>query len=1535
MFLISALVLAAPGITYGQDNGVSSYTDSLRQVYERSNQTEPLNIIRSFQSAWEKFDPAQRTQVGDHLTRMRGAAYRVRPGILDYLRAAAVPRARAAAFFAAADSAIRFDTEERAVNFFTAVPSILNSGLLYSGSGLRLKVESAQLMFAWSSLPDDLNDPPIDSLEEADLLRARTWYPESYSGARVRFDHATLKWKTGSDSLLVYGVAGVYAISDRVVSAIGAAVRWKDSPQYPGGVSFGTSHTWDARLDEPEVRIGRGRLRIPAVTNVPVSGELRWKAEAGSAKTYPQFFSYRNDVRQSVSSMTGLEIRSGVSMRGMRRTGESVRGDGVQLVLRDSAGRRRMDVRARQFDRSDSLILADNAAVSIFHGNDSIYHPSVAFEFNVGRKRVQLTKGTGQLRNVPFVSSYFDVRLSVSRLVWNLRRDSIDIYSESAVAQSPVVVQSLDYFDQQELKQLSGKVFDFHPLNLVDQYVRKNKTKQFYCSDLAQMSKKKLNDIRSAMEFLRQRGMVDYDARSGLVVAKDAGLDLMKAARHDRDYDNLRMIAVPPDERPLVSINLQRGQMEVRGLDQFTISDSLNLTIRPRKSKVVLGRNRDITFDGRVTAGNFEIHGRAFQFRYDSFQIKLNNIDSIRFLVMDKNAFGEKVRRRLSNSMVSADSLSQGTSEASAQSSGTLFINRPNNKSGYVNFPDYPRLNASAGGIFYFDRSEILGGVYDRSMFFAVPPFKLDSLSNADPGSISFKGAFVSNGILPPFRDELHTMPDRTLGFQHTIPSAGYRLYLGDGKMKGNLKMDRGGLTGSGAIDFISAHVESDQFTFYKDSVTAPGKSGFLAARRMGDVSFPQVDFPPFRLKWMPGLDSFNIISAKEPFRMYENTAMLTGRLRISTKGAFGGGKLATRGSVLKSSDMSFGDTWLSAREAVFRVLSSDSLKPAVLATGVRMKFDLKGNQAEIAPERSGDAALEFPFAQFKTSIPTARWDLTSQRISMIKADDTPIEDSYFYTTRKDLDSLAFQATSAEYDIAGQQLLVKGIPYITVADARITPENGEVLILKDARIGQLRNTTIVMDTLNGYHRLTDGVIDIVSRRSFNGYGVYNYVNAFLDTFRIRMSAFHLDTANVKDPNQLQQTVAYGSVEEADRLLLAPKLYYKGRLTMRSRKPALELDGSVRLDLKNRPAPWLMYSQDGTEQEIFVDFASAVTDDGRKPGAGLHFTQDHNLYATFIEDKRGLDDEDFFLPEGKLFYDTASSEFRIEDPRKAAGDRLEGKVFAYREEKREVKFEGQVALLQAENDFKIKASAIGYGRLDSDDVRMNALIFPEFNAPPALFNQMAQRIANIVKKESVPEGQGDPTELLYKLANLAGEVPAKEYEKRSLKAYAPLAAVPGLTKPLVFSSVDLRWSPGRRGFYSVGDLGLSHIGTTDINGAFEGFMEMRRNEDGSPVFNLFLKITPEEWYYIGYEDNRLMLNSSVSSFNSAIAKKTNAGKARPGELVYIEGSEEETFNWVNKFRKDYLDLDTPYDLNGSGAAATRKKPAKKDEKDDGF
>jgi len=610
--------------------------------------------------------------------------------------------------------------------------------------------------------------------------------------------------------------------------------------------------------------------------------------------------------------------------------------------------------------------------------------------------------------------------------------------------------------------------------------------------------------------------------------------------------------------------------------------------------------------------------------------------------------------------------------------------------------------------------------------------------------------------------------------------------------------------------------------------------------------------------------------------------------------------------------------------------------------TDVRVKFNLAQNYADISPEIEGEAAINFPYAQFKTSIPNARWDLTTQKISMTKSPNVPLENSYFYTTRKELDSLNFMAERAEYDLKTQQLKVSGIPYIIVADAKITPQNNEVLILENARIGTLKNTVIVVDTLNGYHRLTEGVVDIISRKEFSGHATYQYVNFLKDTFAIKMTDFRLEPVTEvassrrttrRKSTASMQTVATGSVSEQMHLVLGAGMFYKGDMTMYATRPALQLTGAVKLDIKNIKGynTWIRYEQTGEETEVLIDFDNAITEDGRRVSAGLHLSAfDNNLYISFLNEKRD-EDEDFFTPSGTLFYDVANKEYKIEDREKAAGNKLSGKVFSYNDETQLVRFEGPVNLFSGSKNFNIQATAIGQGNMKNNDIQMNSLVIVNTTAVAAAFDAMAADIAAVVKNESVEEGLGDLTDLLYKIADIVGERAARDYEKRSTQGYVSLATLAETAKPLTFANVNFKWSPKHKAFYSEGTLGLSNINRTDINGSFEGFMEVRKSEDGSPVFNVFIKASPDSWYYFGYEDNRLLMYSSNDQFNTTVAKRTNSGKAKVGEMIFIPGTEEETLAFINRFRKDYYGIDVPYNLS---AGSAKKKQEKKDE-GDGF
>ncbi|MCW5912693.1 MAG: hypothetical protein KIT62_16610 [Cyclobacteriaceae bacterium] len=1551
-------VLCLSTSLFAQTGGGSySFQDSIRLVLENTKAADAIIVGAAFNTAWGSLGPDQQQVIRAQAKLMKKKGFKLRPHMVNYYGAIAAAvtienadPSKLSGFFTVADKVLARDNAVQANIYFQLSRDFFEHHALNYEKAFKLLAKDDSYSFQY------LEPPPPDTTQTYDYnynydavdtssYNTPAWQQEIVQpeilGPVITFDRVSLQLITAYDSTSLSNTKGTFSLRDKLFVGEGGRFDWSTAGLSPDSV-YCDFNKYNFKANQPYLKAEQSRLVYVGKVPGTVSGIFEFRSvnhRSPQAATYPRFRSYESNINISGLENLNLKYTGGFGLQGAAVNSNTVNNSLATIEIFGEANRRFKAV-AASFGFLDSVIVSPQARITLYQQNDSIVHPAMEVRYDYARQRLTLNKEKSSQRKAPFTSSFFQIEFTADRLDWNLKSDSIKMWVQGSGKVAPMIIESNDFYDPEGYRELRGQGFSFHPLALIVNYANTIGSNNFYVFDLVQ-GERSLAVARMAADFLFQRGMIDYDARTGRIHVKDKAVNFIQSAKGFSDYDNLKIHSLT-DTVANAFIILKEGRMNVYGVEEFNVSDSLNVVIKPDSSRITFLQNRDIKFNGTINAGNFEISGRDFTLKYDSFFINMNHIDSIRFYVTEKNG----TRRRVNNAMVGADSTAQAASGMQASSnktSGTLFINRPNNKSGKERIPNYPRLDATAGGVIYFDRSEVLNGAYDRSVFFVVPPFKLDSLNDADPGSINFEGTFITSGMFPSFKEKLHTMPDKSLGFTHTVPASGYQLYQGDGKLYGGMTLDNAGIRSAGRIDYLAATVESKDFIFYPDSVAGRGSVGEIKEMLFGSVYFPQVKLNDYRLKWLPKQDKMNIKNMKEPFSLYQNSATLDGSLIVSKAGVGGSGRLSTRGSEVRSKEMMFSAKEFGARHARFEVKTGNPAKPALAGSNVKLNFNLERNFATISPEIAGEAAIDFPYAQFKTSIPEARWDLNTQKIVMSKAPDVPLEDSYFYTTRKDLDSLSFNAEKAEYDIQTQQLKVSGIPYITVADARITPENNEVLILENAKIGQLKNTTIVMDTLNGYHRLTDGVVDIVSRKEFTGYATYQYVNAVNDTFAIKMTDFHLEPITEQTKNRrnrgnaTMQTVGNGAVTEKNNIRVAPRIFYKGDMTMYATKPALQLKGFVKLDLKKIKdyKTWLLYTQSGDEKEIYLDFNNAITEEGKKPDAGLHFAEDNDLYITFVFDKKDPADDDFFLPSGSLFYQEETKEFRIEDRAKSTGEKLSGKVFAYNEDKQEVRFEGPVNFFKGAKDFKVTASALGSGNLDTDVIKMNSFIMLDMNTPATVYQLMAASILDVVKNEGVKEdGLGDQTELLYKIADLVGERVVKDYEQRSLQGYVPLPTVQGLQKPLVLSNVNLKWSQEHKSFYSEGLLGLSHIQRADINGAFEGFMEIGKNEDGAPVFHLFIKASPESWFYFGMEDNRVMIHSSLQTINDFMSKKSNAGKAKVGELVYIPGTIDETLSWINKFRLNYYGLEAPYDLS-SGNADTKKKEEKKKDEDDGF
>lgn len=1566
-FVFSAFSLAAQKKS---DTSPISFPDSVRIVLENTRKADAGVVAAAFANAWSSLRVDQQVVIQKQVWMMRKKKYPVRPHLVHYFGAIAnavnVEKAdpsKISDFVRVAGSVIESEPSARALNFFKVSNAFFGHHALHYEKSSRLYAQDDDYTFDYIAPPPTIDlydtttttsgeeapisyDEPVatdtyDDFSDTTYVTSPLWMnpppPPIIEGPVIRFSKVTLNLVTAYDSVFIKNTKGMLSLRTNVFVGEEGSFDWTPAHISADSV-FCNLVSYHFNVAKPEFKSDLVKLNYVGKTPGFVPGILEFKSVArrdSVPSSYPRFKSFQNTLHIQGIGDENVKYTGGFSLIGRKISSGSVSG-AVSKIEVSHQGKPKFIARSSDFQFTDSTIISLKTHINIIQGSDSITHPVVRMKYSYGdsTQRLLLKKDKGGMKHSPYSSTFFSVDFASDVIQWDLSADSLNLLTDGGRNTVPLIIESIDFYDPEDFRLLKGQGFSFHPLALVANYCLKNKVKEFYSGDLAAFSGKEMRDIKAAIEFLNEKGLIVYYPSMDLVRVKDKAILIYKAYKGEMDYDNLKIHSVI-DSFPNATLNFPEGYMIVRGVDEFKVSDSLNVRIKPDSSIITILKNRDMKFDGTITAGNFEISGKGFTLKYDSFFIKLTHIDSINFYVTETNARGQSMRRKINNSMVSADSTAAAVGGLGDQSksSGTLFISKGNNKSGKRRIPDYPRLDAAAGGAIYFDREEVLGGVYDKSMFFVVPAFKLDSLNNADPASINFEGTFVSSGMFPSFQEKLHTQPDKSLGFEHKIPSTGYQLYQGDGKMTGNLTMNNRGLRGTGTINFLAASVKANDFVFYPDSVTAKGTDAKIDRKQFGDITFPQASLTDFEMKWFPKKDEMQIKNVKAPFSFYDSSAQMQGTVIVSKNGVSGIGKLETRGTELISRRLSFRGKDFSARRAKFRVKSDDPAKPLLQGNDVRLKFDLEQNYADISPEVEGEAAIDFPFAQFKTSIPKMRWDLDEQKITMSKDPDVPLENSYFYTTRKELDSLNFNAEKAEYNLKTQELKVSGIPYIIVADAKITPENNEVLILENAKIGTLKNTTIVLDTLNGYHRLTEGVVDIISRKEFSGHATYQYVNFLKDTFAIKMTDFHLEpitaeeeskrSSRRKAPEASMQTVATGSVSDKDNLVLGAGMYYKGDMIMYATRPALQLSGFLKLDIKRieNYNSWITYSQTGDETDVLIDFSTATTEDGADVNAGLHVSSaDNDLYFTFLNNKKSEDDEDFFTPDGMLYYDTATLEFKIEDVEKARGNKLSGKVFAYKDETMQMRFEGPVNLFKGTKDFNVTASAIGQGNMETNEVKMNSFLMVDSNIPIQAFDIMAKQIQDVIKNEGADEGLGDQTELLYKIADFLGERAVKDYEQRSLQGYVSLGTIMPLAKPLVFSNVNLKWSPKHKAFYSEGKLGMSNIGRNDINGAFEGFMEFKKTEDGGPVFNVFIKASPEAWYYFGLEDTRLLVHSSNAEFNDIITKKTNGGKAKIGEVAFIPGSDDETLAFINRFRRDYYEIDVPYDLNDYAAPA---------------
>ncbi|OON70537.1 hypothetical protein B0919_00470 [Hymenobacter sp. CRA2] len=1363
---------------------------------------------------------------------------------------------------------------------------------------------------------DEWKDEPASA--SATPAYVDSYMPPSTKGPVIELKDADLVIATAHDSVVIQKTSGSLVTTTGKFAGKGGTFGW----QINGNPLTAELGPFDMDVTKAEFKAEPVTLTYPAVLEAPIKGALAYKSvqkKNGADSGYPRFVSLTNDARVK-NIGDNITYQGGFSLNGKQMYSSSLDG-ALSRITVSYEGKPRFRAASRSYQLGDTLIASNRAAITIFEDkSDSVTHPGVKLKFSKPRQVLLLAREEGLYKTTPYYDSYHQMELSAEQLTWNLKTPNIDFQTLTAKNQVTSAFESKEFYTNTRFQQIHA-INRLHPLQMVVGYSQThNNVKRFTVQDLVEALNLKEPNVRSAISGLARDGYVSIDQTNGDVTLLPKALHYVNSARGKKDYDHIAIKSLAPNGKN-ASLNLNSNVLLVRGVDRFNFSDdSVTVFVKPDSSIVRIQKNRNIDFNGTVVASAFIFKGKEFKFDYDGFFIDMFKIDSI--IVKGKGSKGSALKARKDNDFA--------LTNKGRHAAGRLYINAPNNKSGRKKLGAFPSFDATTGAYVFFNKPEVLGGAYDTTVYFDIPPFKLDSLYNNKTAAVGFKGTFVSGGILPDFKTKLTMQEDGSLGFNYAVPKEGFPVYGGKARLYNQVRMSNRGIQGDGTMDYLSANLHSDQFIFYKDSVVTVGKTATIKEGTLNGAEYPKVALlPGYQMKWVVKADTMYLSTAPkgEAMRFYDGTYLYKGTAALTPKGLGGIGRMENAQSVIRSNSFTFLPTQYKGQNGTVSVKSAEPNKPALTAPDVAFTYDIKRSYADFArAEGVTKSNIELPYSQYRTSLSGGRWDFKKKTVQLRVAAGQDSTRAYFYSMKPEQKGLKFRAAAGKYDLNKYRLVADGVPYVAAADAWIEPDSNRVYVLPNAEMRAFQNAGITMDTLGKFHHLYKGEVKVLSRAAFTGNALYNYKTP-TDSFAIKFANFTVDSASVglvkgegkkkssgllkrgnsnDDTPPAPPTLAVAEIKATDKFRIAPRIQYRGGVTMNSQRKGFAFDGQARLEFSKvaTSADWFPVQDSIDPQFVKIRMKEVKAEDGTPMMTGIYQNEGTGKpYPLFVAAKSNVTDGNLFQTDGMLTYDPKKRIYTISQHDPLEQEIYEGSVLTVNDSTGVLNFRGKLGLIGTNKDYNVTASGVGRANTDSSRYQVDAMMAFDLNFPDKAFEAMAEDMAKYSK--GLPEALSGSQSELYKLGEFAGSKTISDYANRKTGNYVPLQKVSGkFLHDIMLSQVNLKWSNKYNAWYSVGKIGLVSIGKKDINALIDGYIEIKKESTGDAV-ELYLEADPETWYYFKYSENKLLAKAQHGEFDEILGRAAKGDYNTATNYGFFLGDEQERNLFVNHFRKDYL------------------------------
>lgn len=513
-----------------------------------------------------------------------------------------------------------------------------------------------------------------------------------------------------------------------------------------------------------------------------------------------------------------------------------------------------------------------------------------------------------------------------------------------------------------------------------------------------------------------------------------------------------------------------------------------------------------------------------------------------------------------------------------------------------------------------------------------------------------------------------------------------------------------------------------------------------------------------------------------------------------------------------------------------------------------------------------------------------------------------PGTEAEFTSVHPDQDSLSFNGGSATYDMQNYILKINKIPYIDVADARIFPDSGKVVIEAEARMRTLNRAKITMDTIDEFHKLDSVVANIYGRNSLKASGIYSYVNKTGKAQKVRMD----DIGVFRDSTKTNFHVyARGVVDTSQRFTLIPKIFYKGKVNIASNSERIQFDGFAKLDISNPKvkAEWFSVDNYMNKDSAYVVYKDPENEAHKPMTAGMVFDADSSdLYTSFFNAKKRSGDKNLFVANGIVFYDEKTKEFVAGDPEKILNEALRGNVLRYNDATGKVKAEGKMNL------------GLNYGMVDvvsageiTTDVNKNN---PVFNVALGIRFDLDKELMAMMTK-SILQGNYDEPDADYSGETFQKALPEFLDPKKekafndAFNASGNIVRSEALPFTIFFSNVELKWDKTSKAFYNTKPFSIAFIDDKSMARVVPGYIELGFKRSGD-YMNLYIPAGDEDfWYYFYYAAGNMQIVAGEQPFNEALVNinpdkrrtETKDGKS----YQYNPGSENKKNTFVNRMK----------------------------------